>query len=588
MLAGASCRSPRPTEDVEERVGAVTTPAPALSLTATITTPHLISPLTVTLGSTGTTTIYGATKITRPGTAPSLVTNMGSGGVDVEPDAVLGDLWSTSTVTLKDRVHLIGKVVAPQMIPGNGVKVDQGVDTTTPLLPATVTSWPVNYPSAVVTDVVAQNNGSASPAPGRFGKLQVFGGCKLTLKAGSYFVDSLDLESGSSLILDQDAGPVLLYVLSSVIMRGTLSTISGKPSDLLIGYLGTAEMIVEMPFTGTIVAPSAKLTLRSVAAGYSGAFFGKNIEVGPNTTVSFRPGQAILSAQPAGTFDACAIAIQPSDGLTGAAREVQYQQDILRFCTGIGISSCEQTIRARMNVDFFMAAASMLTNRISTGTYQLVLKDRDAKLKTFRHNPTLACDVAAHDGDGDYVPDSADACKNTPPLTPVLANGCTNTQVPAGADIAAVQGMVKYLGVSVDPRCIGAPRPPIPAPLGAFRTGDPTLGKAIWISRDPGTTTCPLYYQVEVSLTDGTKPRSLTFQNSEDTTLPWITRPPGAVQFNIHSTDPANRGAWGSYGVFTRTFRVRTFNFAGQSSEWSDWFVFGRQDCVAGQPCQDL
>lgn len=590
FLLVAACHGPHPSHDLAAVSSAVTSPAPALAFTMTITTPHLIPPLTVALGSNSSLMIGGATTITRPGTAFSLVTNMGTAGVDAEPGAILGDVWSVSSVTLKDHVHVLGKVVAPAMIPGNSVHVDGGVDNTTSLVPATITNWPVNYPSVVVTDVIVQGNTPASPSPGRYGALQVFNGAKLVLRTGTYYADSLDLESGSKLTLDQAAGPVLLYIRNNVlIMRGQLSTVSGDAPDLLLGYLGTAEVIIEMPFTGTVVAPSAKLTLRTVTGGHVGAYFGKSLEVGPNTTVSFRPGHAILVAQPSGGFDSCAAAVQPSDSLTGSAREVQYQKDILRFCTGVGIAPCEQTIRARMNVDFFMAAASVLANRMTTGRYQLVLTDRDAKLKTFRKNPTLACDVVAHDSDGDYVPDSADACRNTPPLTPVLANGCTNTQVPPGPDATAMQNVAKYLGVNVDPRCVTAPRPVRPAPLGAFRSNNPELGKAIWVSRDPGVTQCPLFYQLEVHLTDGSQPRSTTFQAGEDTTAPqWITRPPGAVQFNIHTSDGGNRAAWANYAVFTKTFRVRAFNMAGKSSDWSDFFVFGKQDCVAGQPCQDL
>ena len=589
LVLVASCRNSTSREGAAVEIAAVVQSSPAVTLNATITTPHRVSPFTVALGSTSSLSIGSAGQVTAPGGAISIVTNMGSGGVDAEPDAVLGTVWSTSTVTLKDRVHLLGKVVAPKMVPGNNVTVAGGVDSTTPLLPATITTWSVTYPSAVISNVIVPVNGTASATPARYGAFQVFSGGTLKLSAGTYYIDSLDLESGSKLVLTQDTGPVILYVRNSVIFRGVVSTTtSGAAPDFLLGYFGTAGLIVEARFVGTIVAPSATVTLRSVTGGHTGAFFGANISLDSGAIVSFHAPQAILKALPPSSPDTCAGAIQPNNALTGKAREVQYQSDILRYCTGTGISACEQTIRARMNVDFFLSAASVLTSRMTTGTYQLVVTDRDSKLPTFRSNPTLACDVAAHDADGDYVPDDQDACPNTPPLTPVLANGCTNHQVLVGADINALQNSTKYLGINVDPRCANAPRPAVPTPLGAFRSGDPSLGKAIWISRDPYVTNCPLNYQVEAQLTDGAGPRPIMFQASEDTVLPWITRPSGAVQFNIHSGDAGNRGAWANYGVFTVTFRVRALNMAGSTSDWSDFFVFNNADCVAGQPCQDL
>lgn len=586
-VAGCSREPTTETPVVIAAAGALAT-APVMTFTATITTPHLVSPLTVVLGANGNLAVDSGAKVNGPGTTISVATNMGTAGVNVQPDAVMGTVYSASPVTLGDRSHLLGKVVAARTTQGTNVHVDGGLDTKTVLTPATITTWTVTYPAATVTNVVVPINGTSTAAPGRYGTFQVFAGAKLNLTAGTYFLDTLDLEPGGKLILNQDAGPVLLYVRTSVIYRGAVSTTSGVAPDLLFGYFGTADLSIEAPFVGTIVAPTAKIILRTVTGGHTGAFFGANIEVSSSATVTYRPGNVILTVQPGGAVDTCAAAVQPNRALTGNALEVQFQADILRYCTGTHVTSCERTIRARMNVDFFMAASSVLSSHMTTGQYQQVVIDRDTKLASFRQNQTLACDVAAHDVDGDYVPDSKDACNNTPPLTPVLANGCTNTQPPTGPDINTLQNIVKLIGINVDPRCVGAPQPGIPTPLGAFRSGDPSLGKAIWVSRNSGTTTCPLYYQIEARLTDGSPPRAMLFQASEDTVLPWITRPSGAVQFNLHVSDGGNRGAWASYSVFTVTFRVRALNLAGGVSEWSDFFEFDNVDCVAGQPCQDL
>ena len=77
------------------------------------------------------------------------------------------------------------------------------------------------------------------------------------------------------------------------------------------------------------------------------------------------------------------------------------------------------------------------------------------------------------------------------------------------------------IAIAVDPRCVRAPTPMVPAPLGAWRfPPDPTQGKAIWVSRDGDTSGCPIWYEVEVELTDGLGIRHLTFNPNEDTTVP--------------------------------------------------------------------
>jgi hypothetical protein len=240
-----------------------------------------------------------------------------------------------------------------------------------------------------------------------------------------------------------------------------------------------------------------------------------------------------------------------------------------------------------MNVDFFTAAAQLVTQRMSTGTYIAVLREREAKLAVFRKDPALACEVAAHDGDGDYVPDRLDACLGTPPLTPVLADGCTNTNVPPGPDFQGVNEHMPDLAVVLDPRCANNAAPATPTPLGVFRLSrEPSWGKAIWISRNPGSAECPLFYEVEFQMEEGTL-RSAIFKATEDVVLPWITRPERAVQFNVRTSDGGDRGAWAEHGSYTKEVRVRAFNLAGQRSDWSPFVRPEYAECSAGLPTGD-
>jgi hypothetical protein len=292
------------------------------------------------------------------------------------------------------------------------------------------------------------------------------------------------------------------------------------------------------------------------------------------------------------SLEDCVAAVPANQTLSGAARELQYQQDILQYCTGTENSTCLNTVRARARVDYFTAAASMYTDRISTGQYGLFVRDREALLLSIDKDAALACNVAAHDADGDFVPDNLDACPMTPPLTPVLPNGCSHTPIPTGPDVAEVKDFIKYFGISVDPRCKTATRPAVPAPLGVFRGSDRSLGKAVWLSRDPGTSLCPLYFEIEFYLTDSTGRaipglRTITLPSGAATSLSWITPPVGASQFHITTADAGDGAAWAVYSVFTYSLRARAFNLAGQRSAWSDFFTLSTADCVAGQPCTD-
>jgi hypothetical protein len=590
-LALVGCSSNPTSERLFLRQGAVV--SPPTTFTVTLQTPKSVAPATVTLGATGSITIGGGATISAPGTSLSTITNVGSGGVVLQPAATLGNLWSTSNVTVGSRVHALGTIHATSVNPPPDatVHIDQGIDLATPLLPAVVTSWTVTYPSATVSNISVSPNQTASKAPGRYGTVLVSAGATLSLSAGTYYFDTLDIEPGAKFSLTQTTGPVVVYVRTSVIYHGAIVTSpTGSTPDFLLVYLGTIGITLDSSFTGGLIAPSAATTLRAVTGGHAGVFFGASFVVDANATVNYRAPNALLAAQGTGTLTrgACAASIIPNYALATGPRELQYQQDIIRYCTGTDIPACEVTLRARMNVDFYTAAAMLFTNRITPGIYLQVVRDRDAALIRFKNNPTLACSVVAHDGDGDYVPDSADACPTTPPFTPVLANGCTNTQVPAGPSATDVQSVVKNLGVNLDPRCFNAPVPSIPTPLGAWRLpSDPTVGKAIWLSRDPTTSQCPLYYQLEVNLTDGQPVRTVTFAATEDTTLPWITRPSGAVQFNVHTTDSGNRATWASYSVYTRSYRARAFNAGGRRSDWSDYVAAGGEDCVVGEACVD-
>jgi hypothetical protein len=559
------------------------------SVTITLSTPKDVATTSVALAANGSLIVNAATTVTGGGagstTANSIVTNVGTAGSRFEPDVQLkGDVWSPPTLTLKDRVHVFGVTHATAApVRGTGVLTDGGVDTTTPLTPATTLTWTVALPASGPAINVSPG-ASTSRGPGAYGSVTVFQNATLTLSTGTYYFDTLQLESGAHVVLNQTSGPVVIYVRTTLILRGDIkAATSGAAPDLLLVYLGTVSASAEVPFAGTLIAPNARLFLGSVTPGHTGAFFAKNLEVGAHTKVTFRAPHVLLVAGRV-PGKSCLDAIVPDPTLTGNAREVQYQADVLRYCTGVEMGPCERAVVARMNVDFFTSAARLVGEVVSPAAYLAVVQDRHRKLKTIRGNEALSCAITQGDGDGDFVPNGQDVCPTTPDLTPTLANGCTNTTLPPAPTVEEMRpALAGGIAVAVDPRCVRAPTPMVPAPLGAWRyPPDPTQGKAIWVSRDGGTSGCPIWYEVEVELTDGLGIRHLTFNPSEDTTVPWIARPAGAVQFHLTTSDPTNRGAWASYSVYTKQYRTRAVNGGGRRSSWSDWFSPGHEDCLAG------
>jgi len=207
-----------------------------VSIPVSLQTPKGMEPTAFAIAATQGVSVGAGAKILRLGGHLSSISNVGPGGVEAQPDAVLGDVWSTSNVALRDRVHVLGTVHSPAVTRGNSVRIDKGIDSTTSLAPANVMSWTVTYPAGSIVNVILQPGQSASKPPGRYGVVSVASRATLTLAAGTYFLDSLDLEPSAKISLSQDGGPVIVYVRTSLIFRGAIgATAAGVAPDILLG-----------------------------------------------------------------------------------------------------------------------------------------------------------------------------------------------------------------------------------------------------------------------------------------------------------------------------------------------------------------
>jgi hypothetical protein len=202
--------------------------------------------------------------------------------------AVNGNLISASPVLLHDRTAVTLIDTNAGLTRGNS-DVLGAVLTTTPVLPAFPTISQTFTGTQTITVAVG---GSRPLAPGQYGAVTVFSSGRLVLSAGTYAFTSLDLEPQATLVTPSATGETAqLFVRDSVIYRGRAAIASGTLAPLFLGYTGSNAITIESPYTGTIVAPSASLTLQSLnnTGVYAGEFFARTVNLSPATTTNSSP-----------------------------------------------------------------------------------------------------------------------------------------------------------------------------------------------------------------------------------------------------------------------------------------------------------
>jgi hypothetical protein len=167
---------------------------------------------------------------------------------------------------------------------GSEAVADGGIKSSVPVSVDTLASFSVTFPTAGAAVTLAVNEQRAI-APGSHGAVTMNTASVLFLRSGDYYFTSLDVQPQSVLVLDDSAGPVRIYVKSSLIFRGSAQNSLGAAPDFLLAYMGTTAATIESAFDGTIVAPNAQLTLGSVA--HSGAFYAKELVVQAGAKVTY-------------------------------------------------------------------------------------------------------------------------------------------------------------------------------------------------------------------------------------------------------------------------------------------------------------
>ncbi len=222
------------------------------------------------------------------------IADAGTGQLRVGVYAVTGSVSARGSVFLAERATVRGDVkYQGGLTRQNYVTVTGAVQQTGAFSPSDALSWVVQYPNTSNGDRNVNSGQVLSEAPGRFGTIQVNSGGKLRLSSGTYYLEALRIESTAVLELQQTSGPTIIYTRQGFTFRGTERTAAGSGTpELLVVAIGSSDVAVETPLIGSVIAPTAKLTLGGGTGRYRGSFFGRDVVVRPGIIVELRPSAA--------------------------------------------------------------------------------------------------------------------------------------------------------------------------------------------------------------------------------------------------------------------------------------------------------
>jgi hypothetical protein len=214
------------------------------------------------------------------------VSNAGDSETNIGANAAVGDVTSIASVTLREGAQIAGDLkTGGTLTRQNGTNVSGAILEQATLTPRNVFSWAVQPPISNSGDVLLQPDTIRDIDPGAYAHVLVNSRARLGLKTGVYYLASLGIEPEAQLVLDKSEGPIIVYVTGTMSFKGRIVDNGGAEGNFLLVLLGGTDVFVEQAFVGTIIVPSAKLTLASCAYGHRGTFFAKSIEVHQNSNI---------------------------------------------------------------------------------------------------------------------------------------------------------------------------------------------------------------------------------------------------------------------------------------------------------------
>ncbi len=241
--------------------------------------------------------------------------------VEVGSDAKVGLIASVGSIQLHDRDAASALKSGGSVHLGKNDSVGAVTQNAT-LTPLVHRAFNFSVPAGRLPDVKVGVKLAKAIAPGAYRAVEVERDAMLTLSAGEYVFDSLDLDERATLKLDTSGGLVRVYVRERAEWAGA---VSGDGTKFVFAYLGGEPLRLNPGFTGTALAPNALLDLgpahgdpRSAHASYQGVFYGKDVLVGPRVTVRRIPTAVLVGGLTVSNTDLC-VGQQAEVSMTTAA-----------------------------------------------------------------------------------------------------------------------------------------------------------------------------------------------------------------------------------------------------------------------------
>jgi hypothetical protein len=96
----------------------------------------------------------------------------------------------------------------------------------------------------------------------------------------------------SKLSCTSGSGLIIVNIKTGFIFRGSIVEKTGPARPkMFVGFFGTSSVPIEGPFTGTLMALNAPVTLATLAPPkvHTGAFYAKDITINPDNTITHFP-----------------------------------------------------------------------------------------------------------------------------------------------------------------------------------------------------------------------------------------------------------------------------------------------------------
>ena len=247
---------------------------------------------TACLWAQGSLVIADRVKIKKQDGTYAPVVNAGSAQTNVGADAAVGDLWSRGAVELRDRSVAHGNLRTRSTLKLDANASVTGLVTQNgTLLVIPTLSLAVTFPGTNQGNKTIAPNAQLTLAPGAYADVTVNAGATLFLSTGTYFFNNWDVEPNAKISCTSGSGQIVINVKVGFTYRGSIVEKTGGRPKVFVGVFGTSAIPLEGPFTGTLMALTAPLTIATLKppAAHSGAFYAQSITVNPDNTITYFP-----------------------------------------------------------------------------------------------------------------------------------------------------------------------------------------------------------------------------------------------------------------------------------------------------------